>query len=117
MTDIDLRDRLQQARDQLAAAEHALSASTPTPAALHTAVHGAMQISAALAALVQAVMHQAPIALDHTSGPLLEELRADLRAMHGCLITGHKLLAPARDDLQHFVTNPNTARQPDPGQR
>lgn len=117
MTEDDLRDTLKRARDQLAAAEHALTAATPTPAALHTVVDGAMQISAALATLVQTVRQQAPTALDHTSGPLLEELRADLRAMHGCLITGHKLLAPARDDLQHFVTNPNAARQADPEER
>jgi len=114
VTEIDLHDSLQHARDQLAAAEQALTSSTPTPAALHTAVDGAMQISVALATLVQTVMHQASTALDHTSGPLLEELRADLRAMHGCLITGHKLLAPAVDDLQHFVTHPNAARQADP---
>ncbi|MFD4254869.1 hypothetical protein [Amycolatopsis thermoflava] len=112
MTDIDLRDRLQQARDQLTAAEETLTISTPTPADLHTAVDGTMQISAALAALVQTVMRQAPTALDHTNEALLHELLADLRAMHGCLITGHKLLAPAHDDLQHFST-PNATRQAD----
>jgi hypothetical protein len=35
---------------------------------------------------------------------VLGELQADLRAMHGCLITGSRLLAPARDDLHRLLT-------------
>ena len=106
MTDIDtVHERLDQARDQLAAAERSLNARAPGPAELHAAVDGAMRVCTALADLVATVMRQAPVTLDHSSGPILNELLADLRAMHGCLTTGPLLLAPARDDLHHLVTN------------
>jgi hypothetical protein len=106
VTDIDtVRERLDQARDHLAAAERSLTARAPGLAELHAAVDGAMLVTTALADLVATVMRQAPATLDHGSGPLLNELLADLRTMHGCLTTGPLLLAPARDDLHQLVTN------------
>jgi hypothetical protein len=115
-----VRERLDQAHGHLAAAERVLTARVPDPAALHAAVDGAIRLANALADLVTTVMRQAPAGLDHgtypntdpssgaDTGPILAELLADLRAMHGCLTTGPLLLAPARDDLYRLVTNQDT---------
>lgn len=112
MTDIDtVHERLEQAHDQLTAAAACLATRTPAPAELHAAVDGAMRISTALADLVTTMMHQAPAALDDTSGPVLTELLADLRAMHGCLTTGPLLLAPARDDLHQLLATQHVTIQ------
>lgn len=112
-----LRERLDQAHEHLAAADRVLAARVPGPIELHAAVDGAIALSTALASLVTTVMRQAPAALDHHSGPALNELLADLRAMHGCLTTGTVLLAPGRDDLHHLVTHQhtNTAAQQERG--
>ncbi|HVW40212.1 MAG TPA: hypothetical protein VHC18_02575 [Amycolatopsis sp.] len=106
MTDIDtVQERLDQARDHLAAAARVLTVDTPGPAELHAAVDGAMRMSTALGEFVATVMRQAPATLDHTNSTVLNELLADLRAMHGCLTTGERLLAPARDDLHELVAS------------
>ncbi|WP_436499705.1 hypothetical protein [Actinokineospora sp. HUAS TT18] len=104
MTDT-VRERLDQARDHLAAAERSLTERPPGLTDLHATVDGAMQVTTALADLVATLMRQAPDALAHISGPVLNELLADLRATHGCLTTGPLLLAPAREDLHHLVSN------------
>lgn len=117
-----LREQLDQAVDNLAAAEYVLTARAPRPADLHAAVEGAMRLSNALAGLLTAVIRQAPASLDHSAGPILDELLADLRGMHGCLITGPLLLAPACEDLDRLIANPATdpeggpamAHDPDP---
>lgn len=112
MTDIDtVHERLEQAHDHLAAAERCLATRTPGPVELHAAVDGVMRISTALADLVATVMRQAPATLDHRSDPVLTELVADLRAMHGCLTTGPLLLAPARDDLHQLLAHRHTTTQ------
>ena len=106
MTDIDtVGERLDQASEYLAAAERLLTERAPGPAELHTAVDGAMRVSTALADLVATMIRQAPATLDRSGGPVLKELLADLRAVHGCLTTGPLLLAPAREDLHHLLTN------------
>lgn len=108
-----VRERLDQALEQLAAAERVLTARVPDPAALYAAVDGAIRLADALAYLVTTVIRQAPAGLDPGTDPdsgantcpVLDELLADLRAMHGCLMTGPLLLAPARDDLHRLVIN------------
>jgi hypothetical protein len=105
-----VRECLDQAHEHVAAAQRDLPARVPDPAELHAAIDGALRISTALADLVAAVMRQAPASLDHSSGPMLHELLADLHAIHGCLTTGAVLLAPGRDDLRHLVTRPITNR-------
>lgn len=118
-----VRAQLDHAREHLAAADRVLTARVPDPVALHAAVDGAIRLANALAGLVTTVMRQAPAGLDHRAGhsaspdaagtgahtgSILDELLADLRAMHGCLTTGPLLLAPARDDLYRLITNQAT---------
>jgi hypothetical protein len=100
VADIDGIDRrLDQARDAVTAAASALGARVPSLAELHAAAEGAIQVSTALADLVATMMRQAPGALDRAHQGALNEVLADLRAVHGCLTTGPLLLAPARDAL------------------
>jgi hypothetical protein len=91
---------LGQAHDDLTAAERSLTARAPSLAELHAAVDGTIRVSTVLADLVATVMRQAPAVLDHTHQAVLNEVLADLRAVHGCLTTGPLLLAPARDALR-----------------
>ncbi|HEX5116027.1 MAG TPA: hypothetical protein VFW65_12585 [Pseudonocardiaceae bacterium] len=123
-----VRAQLDQAHEHLAAADRVLTARVPDPVALHAAVDGAIRLANALAGLVTTVMRQAPAGLDHRAdpdaagtgaqtGPILHELLADLRAMHGCLTTGPLLLAPARDDLHRLITHQNTTRATHPATR
>ncbi|MFI5615673.1 hypothetical protein [Amycolatopsis sp. NPDC051903] len=103
-----VQNQLDQAHRKPAAAERFLFARAPGPDELHATVDGAIRISTALADLVATVMRQASTTLDHnSSGSILGDLRADVRAMHGCLTTGPLQPAPARDDLGHLVAHPN----------
>ncbi|MBA0127969.1 hypothetical protein H0B56_20690 [Haloechinothrix sp. YIM 98757] len=88
---------LTDAEEALRGAEHALQARAPDPGELYHVVDGAMRVTTTLAELVETTRQRAAECLD---GEVLSELRADLQAMHGCLITGPLLLAPARDDLR-----------------
>jgi hypothetical protein len=97
---LSVRDRLERARDLVAQAERALAGSPPRVSELHRAVDGAMQVSAALAGLVDVLIRHAPTALREYRDPyLLKDLVGDLRAVHGCLTNTPLLLKPARDDL------------------
>lgn len=110
---VTVHERLDQASDNLAAAQGVLTTQAPEPAELYGAVDGAIRLANSLAELVTTVMRQAPATLDHdpSAGPIISELLADLRAMHGCLTTGALLLAPARDDLHRLVTDPATGQK------
>lgn len=111
-----VRERLDQAGDNLAAAERVLTARVPDPSEIYGAVDGAIRLANSLAELVTIVMRQAPASLHHgpSTGPVLDELLADLRAMHGCLTSGALLLAPAREDLHLLVAHPATGMAGDP---
>lgn len=98
--------QLEQARHHLTAATQRLTSRTPALGELSAAVDGAMQVTHTLAELVSTVLRQAPAILEGTHQRVLDELQADLRAMHGCLTTGPLLLAPARDDLHQLLTQP-----------
>jgi hypothetical protein len=101
---------LDLARRHLDEAARALATAVPPPGELHAIVDGAMQVSTALAEVVDTLIRQAPAALDghgHGDGHLLRELEYDLRGMHGCLVTAPLLLAPARDDLDTLATGGN----------
>ena len=94
------RNWLEGARDLVTQAERALADSPPQVSELHRAVDGAMQVTAALAGLIDLLIRHAPTALREYRDPyLLKDLVGDLRAVHGCLANTPLLLAPARDDL------------------
>ncbi|OLT00593.1 hypothetical protein BJF90_34765 [Pseudonocardia sp. CNS-004] len=126
VTDVDgIEQCLDQARDAVTAAASTLGARVPSLTELHAAAEGAIQVSTALADLVAIMMRQAPGVLDRAHQGVLNEVLADLRAVHGCLTTGPLLLAPARDALhllgahRHAGTTVpdahNPALQPGPG--
>ncbi|WP_158885848.1 hypothetical protein [Amycolatopsis anabasis] len=96
---------LERASRLLLDAEHILATRPPELPELHAGVDGAMRVADALAEFVRAVSRQAPAALaGRREAQVLGELLADLHAVHGCLITGPRLLAPARDDLCRLLT-------------
>ncbi|KMS91491.1 hypothetical protein [Prauserella rugosa] len=106
MSDLDtLHEHLNQAHAELVSADQQLATTSPRVAELDVAVRGAVATSTALADLVTTLIRQAPRTLGHTHPQTLDELLADLRAMHGCLITGTLLLAPACDDLHQLHTH------------
>lgn len=97
-----VRRHLDQARDHLAGAGRELTTRPPDLPDLHAAVDGVMQVTTAVAELVDTVLRAAPTVLEHDP-VALKELLADLHAAHGCLTTAPLLLAPGRDDLHDLV--------------
>jgi hypothetical protein len=92
------RDELDRASDNLSAAEGVLTTQAPNPVALRKAVDGTIRLANSLARLVTTPIGQAPASLDRRSstGPILGEFQADLRALRGCLTTG--ALLPSRGE-------------------
>lgn len=103
--------RLAQARDHVASAARTLDLDTSAIGELHAGVDGAMQVCTALADLITTLAGKAPLLLAQTHQKTLDELQADLRAMHGCLTTGRRLLDPARADLHHLATTHHHAER------
>jgi hypothetical protein len=97
-----VRRHLDQARDHITEAGRELTARPPELADLHAAVDGVIQVTNAVAELVNNALRAAPTVLEHNP-VTLKELLADLRAAQGCLTTAPLLVAPARDDLHDLV--------------
>lgn len=95
---------LESARAQLDQVSDVLGREAPEPATVETAVGGVISVTTGLADLVATLLRQAPAGLaGQADARLVAELAADLQALHGCMVTGPLLLAPARDDLEALL--------------
>lgn len=90
---------LVDARDAVERTMQALDSRPMHPDELREAVAGAVTAVEALTTVVGHLVLHAPVALAGHEGKT-EQVVADLRALHGCLITGARLAAPTLDDLQ-----------------
>lgn len=82
------------------------------PESAHAAVAGVHQLANTFAQLVGLLQQQLPSAVATSADTKIaaEELRADLRSLHGCVTTGMRLLEPALDDLHGLAAPARTER-------
>ncbi|WP_199434480.1 hypothetical protein [Qaidamihabitans albus] len=99
---MSLRDKLAGAEHLVERAEQEITSGLTGTAALHAAVAGVHHVASALADLVGTLIERVPSAVPAADGQAdaTREVVADLRAAHGCLTTGLRLLDPALEDLR-----------------
>lgn len=104
---------LESARRSLDRAHEALADQSLSPASAHTTVTAVHQLTNAMAGVVNLLQEQLPaavVASEAQTERAANELRADLRSLHGCLTTGMRLLEPALTDLRGLAPPARTER-------